>query len=135
MTSVHLLSFGALACADLLVCCCFSCCFFFKEQNRISNKNSHPLLLKTNPAIHRGRRLWMKDETFLAENGISVVYTFDFSILPLLDVVSSPLFFYRTTSKKFGHPLNIFCICWPKILRNRRFFDRKCSQCKEILFL
>ena len=58
-----------------------------------------------------------------------------FSILPLLDVVSSPLFFYRTTSKKFGHPLNIFYIYWPKILRNRRFFDRKCSQCKEILFL
>ena len=58
-----------------------------------------------------------------------------FSILPLLDVVSSPLFFYRTTSKKFGLPLNIFYICWPKILRNRRFFDRKCSQCKEILFL
>ena len=50
----------------------------------------------------------MKDETFLAENGFSVVCTFDFSILPLLDVVSSPLFFYRTTSKKFGHPLNIF---------------------------
>ena len=59
----------------------------------------------------------MKDETFLAENGFSVVCTFDFLILPLLDVVSSPLFFYRTTSKKFGHPLNIFCICWPKILR------------------
>ena len=135
ITSAHLLSFGALACADLFVVVVFLVFFFLTNKKKIGNKNSPSLLLKTNPAIHRGRRLWMKDETFLAENGISVVYTFDFSILPLLNVVSSPLFFYRTTSKKFGHPLNIFCICWPKILRNRRFFDRKCSQCKEIIFL
>ena len=44
ITSDHLLSFGALACADLFACCCFSCFFFL--------------------AIHRGRWLWMKDETF-----------------------------------------------------------------------
>ena len=58
ITSDHLLSFGALACADLFACCCFSCFFFL--------------------AIHRGRWLWMKDETFPAGNGFSVVCTFDF---------------------------------------------------------
>ena len=38
-----------------------------------------------------------------------------------------PVFTLRPT------PCNGFFICWPKILRNRRFFDGRCSQCLEIL--